>query len=256
VLGLDGIEIQQWERHIQSTATAQGVEQVFDPNYVPATTEDIELFNENQKFGYQVLEQTAQTQEGMTIVREYSKTKDAQSVHAKLIERHKHSQAATLAQDAPERELGELRLDATWKKGCVPFMVAFKHRVMGLENCRGPSNAIMDHEQQTWLSRSLLQHAEMRRAFGNLESNEILLASALPAAPGAVPHNQLPFHELYAHMLDQAHKIDASPVKQTAKESRRFHEAESSRPPPAKGGRHLGRGFGRGRGRGRGSSLH
>jgi hypothetical protein len=120
------------------SSAAQGVEQVFDPKYVPATTEDIELFNEKQKFGYQVLKQTVQTQEGMTIVPEYSKTKDAQSMHAKLMERCEHSQATTLAQDALERELGELRLDATWKKGCAPFMVAFKNRVMDLENYTSP----------------------------------------------------------------------------------------------------------------------
>jgi hypothetical protein len=75
---------------------------------VPTTTENVELFNEKQKFGHQILEQTVQTQEEMTIVRECSKTKDAQSVHAKLTERHEHSQAATLAQDALERELGHL----------------------------------------------------------------------------------------------------------------------------------------------------
>jgi hypothetical protein len=139
---------------------------------VPATAEDMELFNEKQKFGHQVLEQTVQTQEGMTIVQEHSKTKDPQSVHAKLTECYEHSQAATLAQDALERgELSELRLDATWKKGCVPFMVAFKNRVMDLENYREPGDAITDHEQRTWLSQSLFVHAEMRRAFGNLESN-------------------------------------------------------------------------------------
>jgi hypothetical protein len=105
---------QRWERHLQCAATAQGVEQVFDPKYVPTTTEDVEFLNEKQKFGYQVLGQTVQTQEGMTIVREYSKTKDAQSVYAKLIERYEHSKVATLAQDALERELGELCLDATY----------------------------------------------------------------------------------------------------------------------------------------------
>jgi hypothetical protein len=190
----------------------------------------------------------------MTIVWEFSKTKDAQVVCAKLTERYKHSQAATLAQDALEPELSELRLDTTWKKGCVPsFMVAFKNRVVDLENYRGPSNAVTDHEQRTWLLRSPLMHAEMHPAFGNLESNEVLLALALPTASGAGPPSKLPFHELHEHMLDQAHKIDAS-VKQTAKESRRTHEAELSRP-PARGGRHQGRGFGRGQGRGRGSSV-
>jgi hypothetical protein len=41
---------QRWERHLQSAATAQGVEQVFDPKCLPATTEDRELFNEKQQF--------------------------------------------------------------------------------------------------------------------------------------------------------------------------------------------------------------
>jgi hypothetical protein len=77
---------QRWERHLQSTASAQGIENVFDSAYAPTTPEDQALFNEQQKFGYQVLEQAVQTSEGMVIVREYSKTKDAQAVYKKLQE--------------------------------------------------------------------------------------------------------------------------------------------------------------------------
>jgi hypothetical protein len=152
------------------------------------------------------------------------------------------------AQDALELELNELRLDTTWKKGCVPFLVAFKNRVVDLENLRDTSNPVTDHEKRTWLSRSLLMHAEMRRSFGNLESNELLLRSTLPSVPGIAPPGKLPFPELYEYMLDQAHKIDAA-VKQTSKETRRLHETET-RPP--RGGRYQGRGFGCGTGRGRG----
>ena len=104
---------------------------------------------------------------------------------------------------------------------------------MDLENLRDTSNPITDHERRTWLSRSLLMHSEMNRAFGNLESNEILLASALPSVVSVVgsgPQSKLiPFPELYEYMLDQAHKIDAA-VKQTSKESRRLHEAEMRAP--------------------------
>lgn len=167
---------------------------------------------------------------------------------AKLQARYAHSQAATLAQDALQLELSEMRLDTTWKKGCVAFLIAFKNRVMDLENLRDQDNPITDHERRTWLSRSLLMHSEMNRAFGNLESNEILLASALPSVTGSPPASKLPFSELYEYMLDQAHKIDAA-VRQTSKESRRIHEAETT----ARGrgrGRGAGRGTGRGRGRG------
>jgi hypothetical protein len=85
----------------------------------------------------------------MVIVREYSKTKDAQAVYKKLQERYAHSQAATIAQDALQLELSEMRLDTTWKKGCVPFLVAFKNRIMDLENLREASDPITDHEKRT-----------------------------------------------------------------------------------------------------------
>ena len=74
---------------------------------------------------------------------------------------------------------------------------------------------------------------------------------------GAAPSQKLPFAELYDYMLSQAHTIDAA-LKQTAKETRRLHDAE--RRAPRGGGRDTGgRGFGRegrgGRGRGRGSGV-
>ena len=145
---------------------------------------------------------------------EHTKSKDAQTAHAKLQARHAHSQAATLAQDALQLELSEMRLDT----GCVAFLVAFKNRVMELENLRDQGNPVTDNEGRTWLSRLLLMHSEMNRAFGNLESNEMLLASALPSVAGSAPPSKLSFPELCKCTLDQAHKIDAA-VMQTSKES-------------------------------------
>jgi hypothetical protein len=84
----------------------------------------------------------------------------------------------------------------------------------------------MDHAQRTWLSRSLLMHTEMHHhAFGNLESNELLLALSLPSVADTGPPNKLPFPVLHEYMLDQAHKIDAA-IKQTSKETGHLHGAE------------------------------
>jgi hypothetical protein len=86
---------QRWDRHLlQSTASAQGVENIFYPSYVPSTDEEKKLFVEQQRFGCQVLEQTMLTSEGMVIVCNHSQTKNAQSVCTKLQDRHAHSQVA------------------------------------------------------------------------------------------------------------------------------------------------------------------
>jgi hypothetical protein len=246
---------QRWERYLQSTASAQGVENVFNPLYVPTTDDEKALFKEQQKYGYQVLEQAIQSSEGMVIVREYSQTKDAQAVYTKLQARYAHSQAARLARDALEQELSEFCLDSTWKKGCVPFLVAWKNCVIDLENLRDTSDPVTDHERRNWLSRSLLLHPEMRAAFGNLESNELLNAMAHPIEAGnAVTSNKLPFTELYDYMLAQAHTIDAA-LKQTAKETRRLHDAERSASTRSSGREGGGRGGRGGKGCGRGSGI-
>ena len=78
------------------------------------------------------------------------------------------SQAATLAQGALQLGLSKMSLDTRWKKGCGALPVAFKNRIMDLENLRNASNPVWDHEKP-WLSterleawramkRSLLQH--------------------------------------------------------------------------------------------------
>jgi hypothetical protein len=42
---------QQWDGHLQSAASAQGVDDVFNPSCVPSTDEEQALFVEQQKFG-------------------------------------------------------------------------------------------------------------------------------------------------------------------------------------------------------------
>jgi homoaconitase/3-isopropylmalate dehydratase large subunit len=72
---------------LQSMASVKGVESVFNPSCLPSIDEEQELFVEQQKFGHQVLEQTALTSEGMVIVCNQSQTKNAQIACAKLQDR-------------------------------------------------------------------------------------------------------------------------------------------------------------------------
>jgi hypothetical protein len=126
----------------------------FNPSCVPSTDEERALFVDQQKFGCQVLQQTTLTFEGMVIVRKHSQTKNAQSVHAKLQDWCAHSQAATLARDILEQAIADFRLNGTWKKGCAPFLIAWKNKVMDLETLQDVGDPVTDHKHQNWLTRS------------------------------------------------------------------------------------------------------
>jgi hypothetical protein len=133
----------------QSSASAQGVYDVFNPSNVPLTDEEKALFVEQQKFRHQVLKHTMLTSEGMVITCEHSQSKNAQSVCTKKSQDLcAHSQAATLAQDILEQKIVEFRLGAAWKKGCAPFFMAWKKKVMDLETLRDVGDPVTDHEGQ------------------------------------------------------------------------------------------------------------
>ena len=43
-----------WKRNLIVTARALNIEEVLDPNYIPGSTEDKELFDEKQKYVYSI----------------------------------------------------------------------------------------------------------------------------------------------------------------------------------------------------------
>jgi hypothetical protein len=162
-----------------------------------------------------------------------------QSVHTKSQDRHTHSQAATLARDILEQENVEFRLDAAWKKGCAPFLIAWKNKIMDLKPLRDVGDPVTDHERQ---------NPQMRAALGNLVSNKP------PGVGTAAAPRQIPFNNLHEQMLSQAHTIDAA-LKMTDKETGHLHESERINLGRSEGQDPAGRGSGRGRGHGCGSGT-
>ena len=77
-----------WHRSFENQARAQDVFQVLISTYVPSTAEDIELFDEKQKYVYAILEQKVLTDRGKGFVRDHERTYDAQKVYAKLVDHH------------------------------------------------------------------------------------------------------------------------------------------------------------------------
>ena len=70
-----------WHRSFSIQAKAQDVANVLDASYAPTTTEDKELFGEQKKYLYAVLEKTVLTDYGKSIIRQHETSGDAQAVY-------------------------------------------------------------------------------------------------------------------------------------------------------------------------------
>lgn len=93
----------QWDKwliELRAQARAQAVEIVLDTTYTPSTTEDIELFDEKQKYVYAVFTKILQTDKGKSLVRLHSDDYDAQQLFHDLYEHAlKSTQASIEASD-------------------------------------------------------------------------------------------------------------------------------------------------------------
>jgi hypothetical protein len=83
-----------WQRRTRAQATAQGVENVLDPTYVPVLPQDVELFKEQNKYMMAVFNTCVQTDFGKTLIRKFEDTHDAQLL---FVELERHAKTSTSA---------------------------------------------------------------------------------------------------------------------------------------------------------------
>ena len=70
---------------------AQDVDMVLDPHYVPRGQDEVDLFNEKQKFVYAVLQQKVLTTKGMSIIWDHADDGNAQIAYKKIMNHHLRS---------------------------------------------------------------------------------------------------------------------------------------------------------------------
>ena len=89
-------EWEQWDTQFRADVTTQGLSNVLDPRYIPATYDDKMLFREQQHYMYAVFVRVLKTDKGKAIVRKYKGTSDAQSIYRELQEYASRSTQAAL----------------------------------------------------------------------------------------------------------------------------------------------------------------
>jgi hypothetical protein len=78
----DELSNDNWHHSFANQARAQDVDEVFDPNYLPTTSEQYELFQEKQKYLCAILESQVETAKGKAIICIHERNYNAQKTYA------------------------------------------------------------------------------------------------------------------------------------------------------------------------------
>lgn len=144
-----------WQRRTRAQATAQCVEPVLDPAYVPLSQDDKELFMEQQKYMMAVFNTCIQTDFGKGLIRKFEGTHDAQKLFAELELRAKSSTSAIITAAELLSYITTATLGKnTWNGTTTSFVLHWEEQVRLYERYVDVQSRFT-----TELKRTLLQNA-------------------------------------------------------------------------------------------------
>ena len=144
-----------WQRRIRAQATAQSVENVLDPTYVPVLPQDKELFMEQKKYMMAVFNTCVQTDYGKGLIRKYEGTHNAQQLFAELEKRAKSSTSAIITASELLSYITTATLGRnTWNGTTTAFVLHWEEQVRLYERY-----VDVQSHFSTELKRTLLQNA-------------------------------------------------------------------------------------------------
>jgi hypothetical protein len=145
--------LNSWQCHLQITARSHNVDNVINMAYIRANLDNASLLNEQKKFVFSVLEQTVLTPDGVLIIHQHSDTGDATAVYLDLVDRYSKSTAAQLAASELEMELTEFRIDASWIKTNLAFLLACTTKSLDLDAVL--EQPITESQKRIWFIRAV-----------------------------------------------------------------------------------------------------
>lgn len=133
----------QWDefkRKTVATAYAHGCENVINSSYVPTTSDDIVLFEEQKKFMYDVWTTILKTPMGKHFVRQHESTRDAQAVWRDYMNYMRSSTRADIEIEGLMTTLTSLRISPTTKMTAQQFILDWLDKLRIYEDLT-PMNA-------------------------------------------------------------------------------------------------------------------
>ena len=119
-----------WNRSTIAQARTQDIEDVLKPSFIPVTIEDIQLFEEKQKFMYAVFEKTLLTDKGKALVRQHQQSFNAQRIYKELSDYAVHSTKAAMIASTMLSYITSATLgDGKWKGSTHSFILHWQDQI-------------------------------------------------------------------------------------------------------------------------------
>ena len=151
-------------------ARAQDVDKVLDESYVPGTQEEQDLFAEQQKYLYAVLESRVLTDVGKSFVRLHENDYDAQAVYSKLKAHHLKSTKAMIDSSAILSYVTSARLgNGEWKGTTEGFILHWQDQVRLYERQVLTSDHFSDGQKRIMLENAVHNITELRQVKNNAD---------------------------------------------------------------------------------------
>ena len=159
-----------WHRSFMTQARAQDVDKVLDESYVPGTQEEQDLFAEQQKYLYAVLESRVLTDVGKSFVRLHENDYDAQAVYSKLKAHHLKSTKAMIDSSAILSYVTSARLgNGEWKGTTEGFILHWQDQVRLYERQVLTSDHFSDGQKRIMLENAVHNITELRQVKNNAD---------------------------------------------------------------------------------------
>ena len=136
----------------------QGLSNVIDPHYLPATYEDKMLFREQQCYMYDVCVRVLKTDKGKAIVRKYNGIFDARSIYQELQE---YASKSTQAIIDANTLLQYVTSDGSWNGTTRHFVLHWMEQVRLYEELVDVSAALSDSVKLTQLTNAVRGHTKL-----------------------------------------------------------------------------------------------
>jgi hypothetical protein len=153
-----------WHCSFVNQARAQDVDEVLDPNYLPTTSEQYELFQENQKYLYTILESKVETAKGKAIIHKHEGNYNAQKAYAELQEHHLKSTEASLHSVKILGYITSAKIgDGSWHGTVENIILNWQEQIRLYERLTPTTGHFSDEQKLTMLQTAVHPLQELRQ---------------------------------------------------------------------------------------------
>ena len=185
-----------WNAHLHALAAIHGVSCVLDPEFVPTTADEVQLFRAQQDFVYSVFHRCLKSPGSKKIIRANEHTRDAQQVYKLLLAEYSDNAHVKIRIKKLTTELSTLQLDDNWNRSLEAFFTHFENKILDLEKTSGET--VPEERKRNWLESAIMHHTDLNGAYN---------ASLATLAIREGSHD-MPYHQMFKMLKYLAVSID------------------------------------------------